>query len=285
MGPEKFQQGVHRYLLKYEWKNATSAEFLAALAGDDSNLASAFSSFLDQPGVPLVTAQLACHDGAAQLDLTQQRFFPLGSSGASAAILEGARVRALSGRNRRGSRMHTARAEVALNCGSRKPTGCPGWVEANAGANGYYRVLYQGDLLDDLLKNNAQELSLPEKVALIDDLAALTRNGKMPLGKALALAPAFARSPARQVVTKTMEITAGFRRKPGFGKLAAPLPAVSSGSLRRPGARLWAGRRSRVRAKMPASSVRGSGPGWQWRRGPGGDRGSEKIGARLARRS
>ncbi|MGO9269497.1 MAG: M1 family metallopeptidase, partial [Terriglobia bacterium] len=81
MGPEKFQQGVHRYLLKYEWKNATSAEFLAALAGDDSNLSSAFSSFLDQPGVPLVTAQLACHDGAARLDLTQQRFFPLGSSG------------------------------------------------------------------------------------------------------------------------------------------------------------------------------------------------------------
>ena len=31
----------------------------------------------------------------------------------------------------------------------------------------------------------------------------------MPLGKALALAPALARSPARQVVTKTMEITTG----------------------------------------------------------------------------
>lgn len=46
-------------------------------------------------------------------------------------------------------------------------------------------------------------------MALIDDLAALTRNGKMPLGKALALAPAFARSPARQVVTKTMGITSG----------------------------------------------------------------------------
>ena len=59
MGPEKFREGIHRYLMKYEWKNATSAEFLAALAGDDSNVASAFSSFLDQPGVPLVTAQLA----------------------------------------------------------------------------------------------------------------------------------------------------------------------------------------------------------------------------------
>jgi alanyl aminopeptidase len=84
-------------------------------------------------------------------------------------------------------------------------------VEANASADGYYRVLYQGDLLDDLLKNNAQVLSLPEKVALIGDISALTSNGKIPLAKALALAPAFSGDPARQVVTKTMEITTGLQ--------------------------------------------------------------------------
>ncbi len=210
MGAEKFQQGVHRYLLTYEWKNATSAEFLAALAGDDSNLASAFSSFLDQPGVPLVTAQLECHDGAAQIDLAQQRFFPLGSSGAAPQFWKVpvcVRYPAGTGEARECTLLEQKSAELRLT----KTTGCPGWVEANDGANGYYRVLYQGDLLDDLLKNNAQELSLPEKVALIDDLVALTRNGKMPLGKALALAPAFARSPTRQVVTKTMAITAGLQ--------------------------------------------------------------------------
>jgi len=210
MGPEKFQQGIHRYLLKYEWKNATSAEFLAALAGDDSNLASAFSSFLDQPGVPLVTAQLECHDGAAQLDLTQQRFFPLGSSGAAPQLWKVpvcVRYPAGTGEARECTLLEQQSAELRLT----KATGCPGWVEANDGANGYYRVLYQGDLLDDLLKKNAQVLSLPEKVALIGDLAALTKNGKMPLGKALALAPAFAQSPARQVVTKTMEITTGLQ--------------------------------------------------------------------------
>ena len=210
MGPEKFQQGVHRYLLKYEWKNATSAEFLAALAGDDGNLASAFSSFLDQPGVPLVTAQLACHDGAARLDLAQQRFFPLGSSGAAPQLWKVpvcVRYPAGTGEARECTLLEQQSAELRLA----NTTGCPGWVEANDGANGYYRVLYRGDLLDHLLKNNAQELSLPEKVGLIDDLAALTRNGKMPLGKALALAPAFARSPAREVVTKTMGITTGLQ--------------------------------------------------------------------------
>ena len=35
--------------------------------------------------------------------------------------------------------------------------------------------------------------TLPEKVSLIGDISALTGNGKIPLGKALALAPALAR--------------------------------------------------------------------------------------------
>jgi alanyl aminopeptidase len=210
MGSEKFQQGIHRYLLKYEWKNATSAEFLAALAGADSNIASAFSSFLDQPGVPLVTAQLACHDGGAQLELTQQRFLPLGSTGAAPQLWKVpvcVRYPTGTGEARECTLLEQQSAELRLT----KATGCPGWMEANDGANGYYRVLYQGDLLDGLLKNDAQELSLPEKVALIGDLAALTRNGKMALGKALALAPAFAQSPARQVITKTMGITTGLQ--------------------------------------------------------------------------
>jgi alanyl aminopeptidase len=84
-------------------------------------------------------------------------------------------------------------------------------VEANAGAGGYYLGLYEGNLLDALLKDDAQVLTLPEKVALVGNLAWLTGNGKIPLGKALVLAPSLARDPDRQVVTKTMEITTGLQ--------------------------------------------------------------------------
>src|SRR5207249_2617315 len=49
--------------------------------------------------------------------------------------------------------------------------------------------------------------SVSEKVALIGDISALTGNGKMPLGRALALIPALARDADRYVVTKTIEIT------------------------------------------------------------------------------
>jgi len=88
-----------------------------------------------------------------------------------------------------------------------KTTSCPGWVEANADGDGYYRSLYEGDLLGDLLKGQARVLSQREKVALIGDISALTGNGKIPLGTALELASSLARDPARQVITKTLDIT------------------------------------------------------------------------------
>ena len=211
MGPEKFRDGVRRYLLKYEWKNATSAEFLAALAGDDNSIASAFSSFLDQPGVPLVTAQLECNSDGARLDLSQQRFFPLGSTGTANQLWKvPVCVHCPTGKG--DARQCTLLDQKSRALQLSKATGCPRWVEANAGADGYYRVLYEWDLLASLLKSDAQALSLPEKVSLIGDISALTGNGKIPLGKALALASVLARDPDRQVVTKTIQITTGLRQ-------------------------------------------------------------------------
>jgi len=45
----------------------------------------------------------------------------------------------------------------------------------------------------------------------VGNLSSLTRNGEIPLGRALALAPSLAQDSARQVVSKTMEITAGLQ--------------------------------------------------------------------------
>ena len=206
MGRERFRAGIHRYLTKYSWKNATSAEFLAALAGDDTSVAPAFSTFLDQPGVPLVTAALDCSGGAATLKLSQQRFLPLGSVGSADQTWQipvCARYPSGQGEARECALLSQKSAELALS----RSSGCPAWVQANAGAAGYYFGLYEGNLLNALLKDDAQVLTLPEKVALVGNLSSLTSNGKLPLGRALAVAPSLARDPDRQVVTKTMEIT------------------------------------------------------------------------------
>ena len=210
MGRERFRAGIHRYLTKYSWKNATSAEFLTALAGDDTSVAAAFSTFLDQPGVPLVTAALDCSGGAATLKLSQQRFLPLGSVGSADQTWQipvCARYPSGQGDARECALLSQKSAQLPLS----RSGGCPAWVEANAGAAGYYFGLYEGNLLNALLKDDAQVLTLPEKVALVGNLSSLTSSGKIPLGRALALAPSLAQDPARQVVTKTMEITTGLQ--------------------------------------------------------------------------
>ena len=210
MGPERFRQGTQRYLKAYSWKNATSAEFLASVAGDDTSFASAFSSFLDQPGVPLVTAKLDCSAGTPKLQLSQQRFLPLGSSGAGSELWKVpvcVRYPGASGETRQCTLLDHKSGQIPLD----KAKSCPAWVEVNADADGYYRVAYQGDLLGNLLKNDAGSLSAREKVSLIGDISALTRNGMVPLGTALGFAPSLARDPNREVISKTMRITTGLQ--------------------------------------------------------------------------
>jgi len=210
MGPERFREGIQRYLRKYAWKNATSAEFLASLAGEDASIAPAFSTFLDQPGLPLVTAALDCNRGGAQLNLSQQRFLPIGSVGSADQTWQipvCARYPSGQGGARQCALLSQKSAPLPLSLSG----GCPAWVEANAGAAGYYLVLFEGDLLSALLKNDARALTLPEKVALVGNIDFLTHNGKIPLGTALALEPTLAQDSSRQVVTKTMDTTTGLR--------------------------------------------------------------------------
>jgi alanyl aminopeptidase len=205
IGPERFRERVRSYLEKYSYKSATSADFLAAIAGNDPAITSAFSSFLDQEGVPLISAKLDCGGKSVKVELAQQRFLPLGSPGAAPQVWKvPVCLRYPAG-------AHDERECVLLEQPEREVTlahaqSCPAWVDANADANGYYRVLYDRGVLDNLLKDDARVLSGREKVALIGDLSALTGNGKLPLGAALALVPSLARDSSRRVVAKTLDI-------------------------------------------------------------------------------
>ena len=76
----------------------------------------------------------------------------------------------------------------------------------NAGETGYYRVKYEGDLLTRLLKNNRQQLSLPEQVGLLGDVVALTNSGNLPAQDALAIVPMIKDDPHRQIVTAAVRI-------------------------------------------------------------------------------
>ncbi len=203
IGPEKFQQRIQQYLHKYAWANATSAQFLESLGGNDPAIGRAFSTFLDQAGVPLVTVRLQCDTGKAKVQLSQERFLPRGSQGSSKQTWN----IPVCFRYPVGSeslRSCTLMADTTATVDLPGATSCPTWVYANADAAGYYRVLYQGGILNSLSQGETT-LSSRERVSLVGDIAALT-EGYLPLGEAMALVPKFASDPNRDVVTKTLDI-------------------------------------------------------------------------------
>src|SRR5262249_19547552 len=72
VGVAQFQERIRRYLKRYAYGNATSAQFLDVISNGDAALGKAFSSYLDQAGVPLVRVKLECAGGKAKLEASQE---------------------------------------------------------------------------------------------------------------------------------------------------------------------------------------------------------------------
>jgi cytosol alanyl aminopeptidase len=207
VGAAKFQAGVHDYLEAHRFGNATVTDFLGALEkASQPGVAAAFSTFLDQPGVPVVDVSLDCAGGQGKVALSQRRLLPLGSVGATA---ESWRIPVCmrAGSDGKSDRACTLLTEASGS--ARSPSaGCPAWLAGNDAELGYYRTLYRGDLLQKLLAVADRQLSIAERVGLIRDVNALAEAGALPMADALALVPRFSGDPSRQIVAATLRIAA-----------------------------------------------------------------------------
>ena len=159
IGPAKFQAGVRRYMKAHAYGTGTSKDFLAAIEAESRpGVAAAFSTFLDQPGVPLrdVTVDCASGDGA-KLGLSQKRFLPVGTAGSSNETWQiPVCARAASGANEARACSLLTTSTGSMPAPGPSSGGCPSWVLANDGEIGYYRALYRGDGLEKLLSSDAK---------------------------------------------------------------------------------------------------------------------------------
>lgn len=79
IGPDVFRDAVRNYIHEFTDKNATYEDLLAALeSASGENVRAVMTSFLFEPGLPLVTVSTSCEDGQGSLTLRQERFIPLG---------------------------------------------------------------------------------------------------------------------------------------------------------------------------------------------------------------
>ena len=81
IGEEAFQTGIRQYLKDHAWGNATSTDLITAFqkASGREDFSEAFRTFLEQPGVPLISIEPgACTNGQMPVQLSQKRWQPLG---------------------------------------------------------------------------------------------------------------------------------------------------------------------------------------------------------------
>ena len=202
VGPEVFRRGIQRYLQAHADGTATARDFLAAIseaAGRD--VAPAFNTFLDHPGVPRVQATVSCGARGAILELAQDRWLPAGSPGDRAGVWQIPVCTRWSTRGREQRRcvlLDAPRAELKLE------DHCPDWVLPNAGYAGYYRLQLDPAWRARLVR--AAKLDDAERVGLLGDTDAMVRGGVISRSEGLQLAARHAGSREHHVLEAAIKL-------------------------------------------------------------------------------
>jgi alanyl aminopeptidase len=195
LGEETFGRGIQHYLGNNQWKSLVAKDFLDAMdVGTGAAVSGAFSTFIDNPGTPVVGFALSCEAGKEPvLSLSQGRYKPLGSQISDSPDYKIPLCVRYPGADKKNpERECMVLSEKTSQMPLTKAVGCPAWVVPNAGATGYYRSKLSESLLAALLAK--APLSVPEELALASDLKALVHSGGAPIESMLALVPRMASS-------------------------------------------------------------------------------------------
>ncbi|HET7370808.1 MAG TPA: M1 family metallopeptidase [Gammaproteobacteria bacterium] len=203
LGPEKFQQGMHNYLKQNAYGSANLEDFLTSIskaAGQD--VGTAFKTFLNQPGLPLVEATLQMKDGKPTVHLVQSRYLPLGSSGDTQGKSWDIPVcmrYAADGEATQQCYMLTEHsADVAL-----EGDDLPEWFMPNARGNGYYQWSL-GNTGYQQLTQSLDQLTPVGQMSLAGSIEAAFHAGKINTAEAMQALEPLAHSKHEEVAEEPM---------------------------------------------------------------------------------
>lgn len=199
MGPEKFRDGVRRYMAAHRYGNATSTDFFAAMAeaAGDPRITQAMQSFTDQQGVPLVTVT----GSNGRYTVSQSRYAPIGVTASDTQW--GVPVCMRHGEDRKCELLAGKSASFEL--------GGSGALMPNAGGTGYYRFDLPATEWDRLIAI-ADTLEGPEAIALADSLDASFRAGHASPAQLLALAVELTKNPDSNAAGTAFSALGAMRR-------------------------------------------------------------------------
>jgi alanyl aminopeptidase len=198
MGADTFREAIRLYLRRHQGRTATSGDLLAALDEvSDDNVTPPFLTFLSQPGVPLVSGVAeSCAGGSRKVQLAQERYFPIGSTGEAEQVWEIPLC---------------VRHETGTTCGSLDGAeghidlpGCPSWWMPNENGAGYFRFAMSPADWTNLRTTGFAALSDRGRMAVSDSVEAAFDRGAMDVEGLLPWFPRFVGSPLRQVAGAPM---------------------------------------------------------------------------------
>jgi alanyl aminopeptidase len=193
IGAEPFRRGLHDFLAAHARGNATTDELVRALAAASSReLGPLVASFLDQPGVPVVTASVRCEAGHGRIELAQAAWRAVGSTAPRTeswtipvCVRYGVGAKAVANAGQAGPRIEDTCELLAAPTGSIALSDCPDWVLPNADAAGYYRSALAAGDLKRLRERGLARLSTVERVQLGRDVEAAFDSAALPGADAL----------------------------------------------------------------------------------------------------
>jgi alanyl aminopeptidase len=202
MGADAFRKGLRHYMDKHAWGNTDADDFMIALSEvndevDSEVLMKSFKSFIEQPGVPMVDVEVNCGENT-YLSLSQHRYFPIGSMGASEQLWDipvCVKVSQQGGVTEHCSMMSSSTHSIPLTDNS-----CPDFVMPNAEGKSYYRFNLKPQQWDQLLQNFSQ-LSANEQLSLTSSLSAAFNVAQIDLETYLNAVEVLSQSNSRRVAT------------------------------------------------------------------------------------
>ena len=198
LGEQPFRDGIRTHIDRFPHGVADVEDFMSSLAEGSNrpDIITAFRSFIDQAGIPIVGVATSCADDTARVSLTQARYLPLGSKGDSRQTWEIPLCMSyeLDGQlNRQCNLLKDTSVDIDLN-----RTGCPDYVMPNADGAGYYRFS-----LDEAgwlaLMQNLTSLSEREALATADSLTAAYEANRVSTETLMSAYRQVAQSPYRAV--------------------------------------------------------------------------------------
>ena len=155
LGEQTFRAGVNAYIQAHEYGNATAKDFWDAQTETSKKpVDRIMSTFVDQPGVPIVDLKAECSGSSTSVNMDQRRYYSdrKDFEAPNDELWEIALCMKSADGEQKCELLSKRQAATTL-------AGCSAWVLGNTEAKGYYRVGYQAGAIQALARSRRKTFS------------------------------------------------------------------------------------------------------------------------------